>query len=87
LADETLSFEEHRKRREANASTVRCAKCAKWIVATATRCPECGVHFQGEAQDFADPANETTSHGTPKWVLVLAALLVVAMFIGAISWK
>jgi hypothetical protein len=31
-----LNFEEHRRRREENASTVRCARCKKWMVAMAT---------------------------------------------------
>jgi hypothetical protein len=46
MSDDPLNFEEHRRRCEEDASTVRCARCKKWIVATATRCPECGVHFQ-----------------------------------------
>lgn len=49
MENETLNFEEHRRRRDENAGTVRCARCGKWIAATATQCPECGVHFQGEA--------------------------------------
>ena len=53
MSDEPLNFEEFRRRREENASTVRCAKCGEWIVATATKCPECGVNFQGEADGFA----------------------------------
>jgi hypothetical protein len=35
VAGNPLNFEEHRRRRE-NASTVRCARCKKWMVATAT---------------------------------------------------
>ena len=35
MSDEPLSFEEDRGGGE-NASTVRCARCGKWIVATAT---------------------------------------------------
>ena len=76
MSDEPLNFEEHRKRREENASTVPCPRCKKWIVATTSRCPECGVHFQGEAQDFADePAPKA---GVPKWAVLVAILLLIA---------
>jgi hypothetical protein len=85
MSDEPLNFEEFRRRREENASTVRCAKCGEWIVATATRCPECGVHFQGEAQDFGDaPESAGVRGGAPGWVVVLAALLLVAMAVAAL---
>jgi predicted amidophosphoribosyltransferase len=80
MPDEPLSFEEHLRRREDNASTVRCARCGKWIVATATKCPECGVNFQGEAQDFAHPSERDANPRTvPAWVLVIAVLLLLAM--------
>lgn len=85
MSDEPLSFEEHRRRREENASTVRCARCQKWIVATATRCPECGVHFQGEAQDFAPDEQELGGRRTPVWVIVVAVLLLMAMLVGGLS--
>jgi hypothetical protein len=85
MADEPLNFEEHRRRREENASTVRCVRCRKWIVATATKCPECGVHFQGEAQDFAPDEDASAGRrGTP-WVIVLAILLLLAVLIGLLS--
>ncbi|HJZ54942.1 MAG TPA: hypothetical protein VKE74_08275 [Gemmataceae bacterium] len=88
MSDEPLSFEEHRKRQEENASTVRCAKCGKWIVATATRCPECGVHFQGEAQDFTHPSEqEAEGRGVPTWVHVIAALLLLAMLVAMIGLR
>jgi len=84
--DEPLNFEEHRRRREENASTVRCVKCGEWIVATVTRCPECGVHFQGEAQDFSHPSERLADQsGFPKWVVIVAVLLLVAMLIGMLG--
>ena len=87
MSDEPLSFEEHRRRREENASTVRCARCGKWIVATATQCSECGIHFGGEAQDFVHPTerNEGT-RSTPIWVLAVAVLLVLAMLVAALGF-
>jgi hypothetical protein len=78
--DELLSFEAHRRRREENASTVRCVRCGKWIVATATRCPECGVHFQGEAQEFIHPSEQSrASTGPSAWVIAVAVLLIAVL--------
>ena len=85
MSDEPLGFEENRRRREENAGTVRCARCNKWIVATATRCPECGIHFNGEAQDFAPDDQQTGSRGTPAWVIMVAVLLLLAMLVGGLS--
>jgi len=45
--EDILSFEDHRRQQDENASLVRCARCGKMILATTTRCPECAVHFQG----------------------------------------
>jgi uncharacterized C2H2 Zn-finger protein len=84
MRDDTLSFEEHRRRQDQNASLVRCARCGKMILATVTRCPECGVHFQGEAQDYLHPFERPTS-GHPGWVLVLAIVLLAAVVISALA--
>ncbi len=80
MSDRPLNFEEHRRRRDENASTVRCVRCGKWIAATVTRCPECGVNFQGEAQDFIHPSEQPDKRGgRPIWVIVLAVVLLAAM--------
>jgi predicted amidophosphoribosyltransferase len=83
--DEPLNFERHR-RRVADAGTVRCARCGERIVATTTRCPECGVHFRGEAQDFAHPS-ERTRGGPPGWVVAVAVLLLAATAIGLLGLR
>jgi len=86
--DEPLSFEEHRRRREENAGPARCAKCGEWIVATATRCPGCGVHFQGEAQDFAHPSETAGAGGGPQgWVVAVAVMLLAAMEVGLLGLR
>ncbi|HEV3440387.1 MAG TPA: hypothetical protein VG122_23740 [Gemmata sp.] len=86
MDDEPLSFEEHRRRRDENASTVRCSRCGERIVATAVQCPECGVHFQGEAQDFAHSSEQRVDDGKrPKWVIAVAVLLLVAMALGVLG--
>jgi hypothetical protein len=51
MSDEPLSFEEPRRRRDANADLVPCARCKKRIPALSTRCPECYVHFSGAAEN------------------------------------
>ncbi len=55
---------------------VRCVKCGALISAYATRCPECGIHFRGEAYDFVRPEPRR-----PKAVRVIAwiALAMVAL--------
>jgi hypothetical protein len=86
MSDDTLSFEEARRKRDENPSLVRCARCGKTIVATVTRCPECGVHFQGEAQEFAHPSEVSVeSGGTPRWVVLVAVLLIVAVLITVVA--
>jgi predicted amidophosphoribosyltransferase len=85
-SDEPLIFEEHRQRRDDNPSLVPCARCGKRILATATRCPECGVHFQGEAQEFTHASErEPAGSGTPAWMTVVAVLLLLAIVIGVIG--
>jgi hypothetical protein len=41
---------------------VRCARCRKWIVATAMKRPEWGVNFQGEAQAYGSYQEFTARH-------------------------
>ena len=85
MSDGPLNFEEYRRRREENASTVRCARCRRWIAATATKCLERGAHFQGEAQDFTPDESNSAEGKVPKWVVVLAALLLLAMVVGGLG--
>ena len=81
--EEPLSFEEHRRRRDDNPSLVPCARCGKRILATATRCSECGVHFQGEAQEYThESEREPEASRTPAWVIAVAVLLLLAMLVG-----
>ena len=82
MSDDPPNFEERRRRRGEDASTVRCAWCKRWIMATATQCRECGVHFPGEAQDFADDTKERG--GAPTGVIVVAVLLLPAMLVGGL---
>lgn len=82
MSDEPLNFEEFRRRREENAGTVRCAKCGEWIAATTT---ECGVNFQGQAQDFIHASDKSDDRtGAPAWVVVLAVLTLLSMTLVAL---
>jgi hypothetical protein len=83
VGDEHLNFEDHRQRRE-DAGLVRCARCGRLILATVTRCPECGVHFQGEAHDFLHPS-ERPAGGLPGWVVALAVVLLAAIAVGLLA--
>lgn len=87
-SDEPLSFEEHRRKRDDNPSLVPCWRCGKRILATVTKCPECGVYFQGEAQEFAhESERERAASGKPNWVLVLAVLLLLALLVGVFGLR
>ena len=86
MGDDILSFKDHRQRQDENASLVRCARCGKRILATATRCPECGVHFQGEAQDYLHPSEQPTG-GCTGWVVAVAFVVLTAVFISALALR
>jgi predicted amidophosphoribosyltransferase len=80
-----LDFPEHLRKREENPSLAPCARCGKLILATTTRCPECGVHFQGEAGDFTHPfQRDASGRRLPMWVVVAAVLLIIAVVAGAL---
>jgi hypothetical protein len=77
MSDEPLNFEAHRRRRQADADVVPCAKCKTRIPALSTRCPECNVHFSGAAEDFVQESEG--GRGTQTWVVVVAVVLLVVM--------
>jgi ribosomal protein L37AE/L43A len=79
--DNTLNFEEHRRKREQNRDLVPCPKCKKPILATSIRCPECGVHFDGEAYDFAPEQSSPVR----LVVVVIAVLLILATLLTALG--
>ena len=72
----------------AKPAVLRCARCGKLIVSTVIKCPECGIHFQGEAQDFVHPSEQARGrNGMSLWVMAVAVLLLAAMAVGLISLK
>jgi hypothetical protein len=86
MSDEILNFDEHRRRRGENSGLVRCARCGKRILATATRCPECGVHFQGEAYEFMHASERAAGRGLARrWLVLVAVLLLVGLVLSAVG--
>lgn len=81
-----LNFEEHRRGREENEYLVRCVRCGKLIPATSNRCPECRVHFQGEAQDFLHP-DEQPTQSRLSWFVWIAVIVVTAMVFSSLVWR
>lgn len=81
--DDIDEYEEEENREE---DYVRCARCRRWIPAFSTRCPECGVHFQGQAQDFDDEEEEYQRRGLPLWVIWTAIVLLVLSVIGVFAY-
>jgi hypothetical protein len=80
-----LNFEEHRRRRDADPTRVRCARCGKLIPMAAARCPNCGVHFQGEAFQFTHTAEASAGAATlGRRGLIVLAVLAAALALAAI---
>ena len=88
MADDVLRFDDFEPPREKDASLVRCARCGKLILASSTRCSECGIHFQGEAQDFTHPTESLRATGRHRsWIVAVALLLVVALVLGTLAMR
>lgn len=84
---ELLSFAEHQQRRDENPSTVRCVRCREWIPATSTRCPECRIHFQGQAQDYFDDDEKSYfAASKPIWSVIVAVILLALSILGLFVW-
>lgn len=79
----TLNFDEFRRQEEEDENLVRCVRCGKRILATSTRCPKCGVHFEGEAQDFVHP-DEKAKPRWGGWGLWIAVLLIAGMVLSSL---
>jgi hypothetical protein len=54
------------------------------ILATATTCAECGVHFQGEAQGFLH-SSECPTNRHASMAMLLAIILVITTVISALA--
>jgi uncharacterized membrane protein YvbJ len=84
MADNVRKFGEHRRRREDDPTRVRCARCGKLIPMAATRCPECGVHFQGQAFQFSHASeHEGTSRRKSRLSILAAIVFLGVVLLGA----
>ncbi len=84
--DEDEAYKLDAYRNEGSSDLVPCAKCGALISAYATRCPECGVHFDGVAYDFAPPtlpqkprAIRWIARGAVAFVAVMAAAVLLLL--------
>lgn len=60
---------------------VQCPKCGKAIWAYARKCPKCGIHFAGEAWQFADnTGRKGTSNSLNQRLGVIVVVLVILAF-------
>lgn len=91
MADKLVSLNKHRRhpkerhrpgepgRQEENPNLVPCARCRKKILMTSTRCPECGVYFQGQALEFTHPSEQRReAKGAKGWIVWVALLSLLA---------
>lgn len=82
--DENDAYKLDDYRHEGGSDLVRCAKCGAMINAYAIRCRECGIHFRGEAYDFA-PLTGPRRPRAIRWIAgVVVALLVVLATAGLV---
>ena len=65
---------------EDGGDTVPCARCGQEVWEGAERCPHCGVHFAGEAWEFASAGGKGRAR-LPRWVVVTAWVLAVVLIL------
>jgi DNA-directed RNA polymerase subunit RPC12/RpoP len=82
-------IDEYADEEDKEEDDVRCARCRKWIPAFSIRCPECGVRFEGQAQDYEGEEDEyrsvfygTLGGGLPLWIVLTALVLLALMILG-----
>ena len=76
--DNTFDFAAYRK---GVGNRVPCPRCGRPIPADSTQCPECRVHFDGIAAEFAPGARDGSSM-LGRWAKVGAWLILGILAIG-----
>ena len=85
-----IRLEDHRRRTPKRgpskdvSGAVLCPRCRRPIPAASTTCPECGVHFQGWAEDFARSRLSFLRTNTGRSVLLVAAVLLMLVMLRAL---
>ena len=64
--------------------TVPCARCGAHVWSHTQRCPQCGVHFSGEAWQF-EYRDGGRKHTSSRWWWLIVALLIMGL-LAMITW-
>jgi len=82
----SIDFEKHKKLIEEDPNRVKCAHCGSWVPAHAEQCRKCGVHFKGEAFQFAHSSDELESErmSRARRIRVIAIAIGLLFAIGVI---
>ena len=85
-----IRLEDHRRKTPKRgpsrkvSGSVQCPRCQSAIPASFTTCPECGVHFQGWAEDFTPRQASFLRTPAARYVLLTASILLIIVMLGAL---
>ncbi len=88
-----ISLDSRRRKKGVSApsrkvsGSVPCQRCLRPIPASSTTCPECGVHFQGWAEDFTESRHSFLRQSTVRYVLLATAVLLILLMLRALIWR
>jgi hypothetical protein len=83
--DDPIKLADYRAGKYDDGDQVPCAKCGCLVHAYNTRCPHCGVHFDGVACDFRDSLGEQVTTGHRQRVRWIAVVLLVAIAVFVVA--
>ena len=75
----TLDFRKHKDQIDSDPNRVRCAHCGAWVPTRAEKCRKCGVHFKGEAFQFAHSSDELEAERRSRSRRARAIALIIAI--------
>jgi uncharacterized membrane protein YvbJ len=83
-----IDFEKHKKEISSDPNRVRCAHCGSWVATRAGRCASCGVHFKGEAFQFAHRSDELEGERSrrSRRMRIGASIIAVLFLLGVITF-
>jgi ribosomal protein L37E len=81
----TIDFGQAKRKHDDDPNKVKCSRCGEWIFARSTKCPRCGVFFQGEAFQFAHESDELEQARAARKgrVLIIGITLLIAFGVAA----
>jgi predicted amidophosphoribosyltransferase len=68
-----------------SAGRVPCAKCKALIAASTSQCPECGIHFDGAAEDFVDDRPVAWISPRRRWVKITALAILLLLLLSLMA--